>query len=448
MKTSCFLILIMFGVLRVDALAAQQPPAESLGPQVGSRPLDSLIARALEANPSIVAAERRVEAAGARVRPAGALDDPMLMLGLMNQPLGGQEEGMAMRVVGLSQMIPFPSKLRARRAIAEHELTAARADLVASRRAVVKDLEEAYYEIVFIDRSIEILGRNETLLGDFVRVTEVRYGAGTGGQPDVLNARLDLARLAEDAIALQEERRAALARLNALLDRPSSASVAAPAMPERVARAAVAAEPDRIRFTSAALGARAADSPLPALEILQEMMVTESPELLARDALIEAQRAQVTLAGTAYLPDVDFSLQYGQRSGLPDLVSAVVSLPIPVRRGSRQDLMVADGDATLASLRAERAATANELRAQMAGAHADLERARAQLALLVRSVLPLGHAALESATASFEAGRGDLLNFLEAQAALLGFETAYHRALTDFAIGLAEIERLVGKEIL
>ena len=441
-------ILIVGAALALAGETALGQETSASLPSRAAVSLDSLVAQALIASPVTLAAQRRVDAAEAAVGPAGSLDDPMLMLGWMNQPLRGPKQEMAMRVLGVSQMIPFPGKRPLGRAVAEHELTAARAELEASRRAVIETVREAYYELAFLERATEVIGGNERLLGDFIGVTESRYAVGTGGQPDLLKARVELARLAEEAVMLQEERVAVVARLNSALDRPTDAPVPAARVPDRIAAAAVASAPEGIRFTSAALGARVADSPLPALTVLQEQAIRDNPELRAHEAMVTAQATRAALARKSHLPDVEVSVQYGQRDGLSDLVSAVVSLPIPVRRGSRQDLEIREAEARLAALHAEHRIQANQLRAEVAEAHADAERARSQLALFVTSILPQGRAALESAMSSFQVGRVDFLTLLENQATLYGYETAYHRALTDFAIDLARLERLVGKEIL
>lgn len=447
---SATLLAILALAPAIGGAAAQQPVPITGTEQAGAASIDSLVLRALAVNPSIRASAQRVEAARAAIGPAGSPPDPMLMVGLMNQSLGGSDDmsGMAMRAVGVGQMIPFPGKLALRRGIAEHQLAAVQADLEAARRSVVRDVRQAYFALVFVDRSLEVLDRTERLLTDLIHVTETRYGVGTGGQQDVLKARVELARLAEDAVALQEERRAVTARLNALLDRPSVTPIAAPALPERITRAAVPADPGEIRFTSATLGSRAADSPLPPIESLQEDAVGTNPSMVAQNARIAAQAARVELGARAHLPDFDLSLQYGQRDGLSDVFSAVVSVPIPLRKGGKQDLEVREAEAELEVLQAERHALANEIRAEVAGVYAELERERTQLALFAKSILPQGRAALESAAASFQVGRVDFLTLLENQATLYRYETAYYRALTGFASRLAELERIVGREII
>src|SRR5690625_8690 len=421
------------------------------GQQADSAPLQALVDEALVSNPSIRAAEDRVEAARAAIGPAAALPDPILSAGVMNFPAaqpGFGDDMMTMMTIGIGQTLPFPGKLALQRRAAERELAAAEARSEAARLAVAEEVKAAYYQLAFRGRAVEIIRRNEGLLGNFVKVTESRYGVGSGTQADVLKARVEAFRLAEEAVALTERRRGVLARLNAALNRPTDTPVEAPAIPTRTARAAVPADAGEIRFASAALGSRAAGSPLPPLSELQEAAVRQSPVLRAHEAEIAAEAARVEWARKAYLPDFNVSVQYGQRSGGSDLVSAMVSVPLPLRKGKKQDLAVKEAEARLSALQAEHHQHVNEIRAAVAEAYADLEKERAQLALFVKAILPQGRAALESATAGFQVGRVDFLTLLENQATLFDYEMQYYRGLSDFAARLAALERTVGTEIL
>ena len=375
------------------------------------------------------------------------------MVGIQNAPLGKEEgmdgpDPMTMRMIGVGQLLPYPGKLSLQRRVAERELDGARAALAAMTQQVARDVKDAYYELAFLDRALEIVGRNQSVLVGLIRITEARYGVGTGGQQDVLKAHVEASRLAESAVALAERRRGALARLNGLLDQPTETPLPGSAVPVRVARAAVGDSAPEIRFVSAALGARAADSPLPPLAELQEEALRESPELREHEAMVAAQVARVELARKEHLPDVDLSLQYGQRTGRQDMVTALVAIPIPIQKGRKQDQLVAGANAELAALEGERAAKQNEIGAEVARLVSELERQRAQLALYVKAVLPQGRASLASATASYQVGKVEFLTVLDGQATLFNYETEYFRVLTDFAKALAELEGVVGKEVL
>lgn len=438
----------VFAALLLLALAV---PAMAQEPDAAGAASDTLVAHALAAHPRIRAAQARVDAARARVAPAAAWPDPMLMAGIQNLPVsrpGFSADEMTMKMVGVSQTLPYPGKLPLARAAAEREVDAAAAELEAARLEARREVLDAWYELAFIDRALEIVERNRATLAALVAATEVRYGAGTGSQQEVLRARLEATRLGEQAAGLQERRLAVLARLNAALDRPGGTPVDGARIPERIARAAVADSSAGVRFVSPALGARAAGSPLPPLEQVQEAAVASNPTLRAHEAMIAAQAARLDLARRAHLPDFDVSLQYGQRDGFRDMISAIVAVPLPVQRGRRQGAGVAEAEATLAALHAEHAAEANALRTEVARLYGELERSRTQLALYVRAILPQGQAALGSATAAYQAGRADLLALLDAQATLFAYETEYHRALTDFAQRLAELDRVAGREVL
>ena len=431
----------------------------------GTTDLETLISRAVAVHPSIKAASSRVEAARARVSPAGSWPDPVLMAGIQNAALSADEsappdphgtppaattgvEPMTMKMVGVGQTIPSPGKRSLHRRVAQREANVAEAALEVARRRIAREVRDAYYELTFIERALAIVARNQDLLATLIRVTEARYGAGSAGQQDVLKARVEASRLAETAVSITEQRRATLARLNALLNQPSEAALAPAEMPTRIVRAAIADSTSEIRFVSTALGARAAGSPLPSLAELQEMAIRGNAEIREHEAMIAAQAARVDLAREEIFPDFDVALQYGQRSGYPDMFTATVSVPVPIHRRRKQDQLTIAAGSELSALEAEHHARQNEIRAEVARLVSDLERNRAQLALFVKAVLPQSRASLASATASYQAGTVQFLAVLDDQATLFNYETEYFRALADFARTLAELEQLVGQEIL
>jgi cobalt-zinc-cadmium efflux system outer membrane protein len=412
--------------------------------------LDSLVARALASSPVLRAARARLDAARLRIGPAGARPDPMLMAGVQNFPVTdpGFADFMTMKMVGVGQAIPYPGKLSLRTRAAKYEVATATARLDEARLTVAREVRSAYYDLVFADQAFDIVRRNQEMLAALVPVSEAHYSSGTGNQADVLRLRVEAARLADDAALLTEERRATLARLNAALTQPSDAAVAVPTLPERIARLAVRDSAARIRFVSSALGSRVADSPIPSVDSLQAIAIRQNPSLRAHEATIAAQATRVELAGKEHLPDFDVSVQYGQRDGFSDMVTATVSIPLPLQKGRKQDAQLAEARSELAALEAEHHTMRNELAAKVAELHSALERGRSQLALYVKAILPQARATLSTASAGYQVGRVDFLSLLEAQATLFEYETQYHRALTDFAKTLALLEEQVGAEVV
>ena len=429
----------------LPTLGNAQPSSAS-----GSASLDTLVATAVAANPAVRAARLRADAARARVGPAGLRPDPMLMVGLRDFPLSnpGFYDNFTMKMVGIRATIPYPGKLRLERSVASRDVEASDAAVRATMLDIVRDVRIAYYDVAFLDRALDVVGRNRDVLVDLMKVTETRYSVGHAGQQDVLRARVEAGRLAEQAVTLTEQRNTALASLNAALDRPSSTPLLEAHVPARISRAAVADSASGVRFVSAALGARAAGSPLPPLVELQALALEASPVLIEHEATIGAGTVRVERARIEHLPDFEVALDYGQRSGFRDLVTATVSIPLRLQRRSKQDGLIVAARADLAALESEHAARRNGIRAEVARLAAELERQRAQLALYKTAIIPQGRAALTSALASYQVARVEFLTLLENQATLFNYETEYFRVLTDFAKTLAELERVVGKEIL
>jgi len=309
-------------------------------------------------------------------------------------------------------------------------------------------VKDAYYDLAFADRALEIVRRNQAVLTNLITVSQAQYGAGSGTLADVLRARTEMANLDDAASALAEKRRVALAQLNAMLDRPSETRVDAPAIPAPIVRAAVADSASAVHFTSDGLGARASDSPLLPLDSLRALALSNSPVLQEHLAEIAAQRARIALARKAHLPDISVSLDYGQRQGFTDMVSAIVSMPIPLQKGRKQDAEVAASEAELVNLEAQHHEMVNTLNAEVASQVSDLERARTELALAKRAILPQAQAALASATASYQAGRLDFAALMDAQASVFNTETSYYNSMTEFAKHLAALERTVGAGVL
>ncbi|MBI4408696.1 MAG: TolC family protein [Gemmatimonadetes bacterium] len=412
--------------------------------------LASFLREAEEKNPELTAARKAAEAAAARVPQAGALADPVVGVGVMNLPAadpGLRGDMMTMATVGVWGTLPFPGKLALREDAARFQAEASRWELERVRQKVVAGVKAAYYEIYFLDRALDVTARNQGLVTDFARLTSARYGVGTGAQADVLKAQVERTRLEDQLVDIREKRTSSSARLNSLLGRPTDTPVPAVEFPEGVRAAALQGAPDRATFAYVALQPAAAPG-RPTVADLQRLALEHNPMIQAHLRRIEAQKKAVALAGKAKLPDFDISVGYGQRVGLGDFVSAMVSVPVPIFAGRKQDQQVAEEAASLAEMHALHDTMVNELNAEIASLTAQLERTRAQLLLLDQGILPQARAALASATAAYRVGRVDFLSLLDSQVTLYRHELDNHRLLGDFASILAALERAVGKEIL
>ncbi|HHT9128151.1 MAG TPA: TolC family protein, partial [Candidatus Wujingus californicus] len=191
-----------------------------------------LINEAIEQNPEIIAAQKRLNAAKAKISQAKSLDDPTIRVGsydMSNNPVNvnGQTEMLQQRY-GVSQKIPFPGKLRLRNEVAIEEANMIERDSQSKIQEITALVKSAYYELFYINSAIDITEENRDLLRKFTKIAETKYSVGKTTQRDVLAAQVELSTLANSLIVLNKEMESIIARLNSLLDRPTHASLGKP----------------------------------------------------------------------------------------------------------------------------------------------------------------------------------------------------------------------------
>ena len=320
------------------------------------------------------------------------------------------------------------------------------------RDQVLADVKSIYYQVYFVTRAIAVTGRNEALVGDFAGLTSAKYSVGTAAQPDVLKAQVERTRLTDQLVALGEQRTSTVARLNVLLGRPTDTPLPATDLPEAVRIAALSGNLGEPRFASAALADLLprgdASGGLPPTADLQQLALEHSPMIRAHMRRVAARERALSLAQVAKFPDVNISAGYSRRVGLGDFFNFMLSAPLPIFSGRKQDQGVLEQTALLEEHRARYRAMVDQLNGEVASLAAELQRARDQLVLLNDGILPQARIGLSSATASYQVGRVDFLTLLDAQVTLYRHELDYHRLLTDFAKNLAALERAMGTEVL
>lgn len=387
--------------------------------------LDELIREALENNPAVKSALRRVEARRRRVPQVKSLPDPVVSVGWMGdiKPFGVmRNDPSSFRSLSARQQIPFPGKLKLRGKIADREAEAAWWEYENIRRRVVSQVKVAYYDYFYYDKAIQITLKNKELLEKLTRIAEVRYQVGKGIQQDVLRAQVELSRLLQRLTILEQQAKTAQVRLNTLLYREPEAPLPAPAP----------FEPAELHYT---------------LDALYQLARENDTGLQREQRLIERNQLAVNLARKEYYPDFGIGYMYQNRPLIPEMHGFTFSLNIPVFYRSKQREGVNEATEELISARRSRENRETtlyfEVKEQYLAAKASEELAR----LFSRAIVPQSSLALESSMAAYEVGKVDFLTMLDNFMTVLDYEVNYYRELTNFQQALARLEPLVGMEL-
>jgi outer membrane protein TolC len=416
----------------VAAIAATPAWAQNrLAGAAAAPALSSLVAEALQNNPELRAAAKETEAASQRVRPAGALEDPMLEAGLLNvpiQPFSLNREDMTMKMLGLSQKLPYPGKRALREQVAAKDAETLGYGLRETTNRVVRDVKLAYFDLALTDETVRQLQNNRLILEQFLRIAEGRYAVGQATQAEVLKAQTQLGRMSEELLRMERERPVMEAELLRLLGRRGNAAPIAAELPQ---------------IGDAAFS----------LEALQETALRERPQLLGLQSAIDRSAKTLELARKEAQPDFDLRFAYGQRDrsplGMPreDLVSLTVAMNLPVWREDKIEPRIAEAQAMREQTLELQQAQQNEVLARLRQQVAIAEQSRKSVRLYETGILPQARLAVEASLSGYKVSRVDPLMLLDSQMTLFGYEISRAKELVNFNKALAEIEFLTGKRM-
>jgi outer membrane protein, heavy metal efflux system len=391
----------------------------------GPHPVEVYIQFALEQNPDIQAARKRMESLAHQVPVAASLQDPMLNLTAQPLPVqtaAGQQEF----ILSASQKVPWFGKLDARASVAESDTNVARAQLAAAELATIAKVKRAYFELYFIQQAISVTESEQRLLGEIRDVANTRYKTGRTSQQDVLRADLEISNVENELIQLRQQLTSGQARLARILHVAPQTQLLA------LDRLASAEAPQN-------------------LDLLQRQAVAARPELHAALAAISRDQQAADLARLEYKPDVTLGLSWIDVSsnGISPvangqdalLLTAGINLPVYRKRL----------DSSVRSAEAKAVSSARQYDSMRDGTLEEVTdlfaRARSQqdmLTLFREDILPKARQTLEVSSQAYNVGEVDFLQLIDNWRQLLRYEVTYRRLEATLRQSLAELEQVVG----
>lgn len=378
-------------------------------------------------NPRLAAATAQADGLAQVSSQAGALPDPRLSLNMVNLPTDSwdrSQEPMSQYQLGLSQDLPFPGKRSLRASVAESRAAAAGHEVTENRLRLVREVRHQWWDLFYLDRALETVGRNQILLRQSVGTAQVKYKVGQGLQQDVLLAQLELSKLHDKNIQLKARRRHSESRLNHLLGRSAGSAIALPQSVER-------SLPE-----------------LPAEEILQQMALENRPVLKAQQKRLDAAQQALGLAKKDRLPDFRVGLLYGQRETRSDLASVQLSMNLPLYAGSKQNRRVDQRHSELQQQSYALQDLQNQVGSAISQGVAQYRLSREQTELFEKGIIPQARQTVDSMSSGYQVNKVDFLNLVRAQVILYDYETQYWQSLAAARQALALLEATVGEELI
>jgi outer membrane protein TolC len=414
-----FLVFPIFILLNpLTALAQPDKPLMNV---------EQLIEEAVQNNPEILAAKKRWEVFKERVPQARALPDPLFGFGIISLPtnFSFRDEDMTMKEISISQMFSFYGKRKLMGEMAENEAEAVSNEIQDRINRIIREVKATYYDLSHNYRTTEVVQRNKRILEDFAKIAETRYAVGEGIQQDVMKAHVEVSKMVDELIMLEQKKSALGAKLNALLNRSPETPVSSP---EEVVLQKLPIQ----------------------IEEFQKTAVETNPTLKSMKKMIEAKEKAYDLAKKDYYPDLTARFAYGQRDNGPDMkrrdmLTGEVMINIPIFYKSKQERKVAEAKADIQGLEAQYRAMKNEIHFMITDMASMIQRVERQLELYKTGIIPQANLQISSAMSAYRVNKADFMTLLDSQMTLYKYELEYHLALTEYEKNVASLEAVVGK---
>jgi cobalt-zinc-cadmium efflux system outer membrane protein len=385
------------------AVAAALASPVHAGPLTFAQALDRAVATA----PSLEAATLQSRAARSAALAAGALPDPKLNVAAEGFPVSGPNAGRPNRDdfsdlrVGVMQDVPNAARRRAAVTGAHAAIGQADAERQAEVRKVKVAAALAWIDLAYAERRLAAVDR---VLASLAPIWDAQPSAVAAGRqrPGQALAPVQMRARLEDQ---RSELASATARARADLTRWTGEP--APA---------AAGEVPHYDIDDAALRA-ALDS---------------NPTLLVSRSSVQRAEAEVDAARAAKRPDWSWEVGYQRRDPMfGDMLSAGVTVSLPLFAGSRQEPLIAARRAEASRAYAQKEDARRALVAQLDGDLADHVMHHDQWMRTSTVVVPAAQKRADLETASYAAGTAGLAEVLDAMTALADAKlTALEREAT------------------
>jgi len=368
---------------------------------------------AANAHPSLRRIEADARGAKERVTTAASYPNPMLMGGIQDLQVDlSHDPMMTMYMVGASQTIPRRSRRNALRSAAELDVRKIELEAASIRAEAERDAIFSWYDIAASDSQNRTLQEVGKALDTLVAAVRARYESGNAIQADIIRAQLQRSEVDHQILAITGIRRAAAARLLALLGLPLTIDIP---------QLHVSHATEKVSISDA------------------REIPDSHPALMALRTEVDRREEEIRLAKLLGRPDIHVEASYGLRPQETDMVSLVARMELPLRRKTTIEPRVREAIALRDAASARIEETRRALVADLGVAWEAHAEATGQIEFHEQTLVPQSKLAFESTRAAYEGGKTTLDAVLASQAAYLRLGTDYYgflaqhiKAVTDF----------------
>lgn len=369
---------------------------------------------AIQHDPWLTGNQLQEKALREQSKGASSLPDPMLSMGLLNLPTAGfafDQEPMTQFKVGLAQTFPRGDSL----AIKQQQLSYQaeqhpfqREDRKAKIQVAVSTL---WLDALKAEQTIRLIKRDRVLFAQLVDIVKASYSSAQGNtrQQDVIGAQLELARLDDRLIFVNNQRDLALSNLSEWL-------------PPSVQQAVFETFADTIRLPHLPELSDAMEALLQRADNMSLLqLLTDHPALLAIEQSAKAGNTAVQLAKQKYKPQWGVSASYAYRDDDPlgqsrsDFFSIGITVDVPLFGHTQQDSAVSASRLSAQAIETEKRLLLQRMLSKMLGLYQQEVHFQQREKGFLTSILPQTQEHADASLSGYTNDDGDFSEVMRAR---------------------------------
>jgi len=382
--------------------------------------LETAVSQALQRHPDILAAKQRLVQAESRLTGARALPNPELDIGY-SKNLDSIGAGATGQDIQVTQRLNIFGQRSALTAKARSEADVPRFELRLIQQEVTFRVRTAWYNLQAAQAGLEFAQQTLGVAEIFSRLADSQYKAGEVPIANVLRSEFEVENARQALLVAQTSVNVQAATLNTLLQQPINTPLTVPSIASVTLKT----------YDKAAL----------------LKSVDAQPQLQSARATVVAQKAGIEVAKSARKPELTVVYAHNQLQNWLGGNSYRVGVILPLVDRGQLRASVNEAQAATAEKEAGLAATQQQVLLDLTTAIYLQEQARVLVPRTGEEQLRRAQRLYQLAETGYREGATSYLNVLDALGVLRSAYQTHLKALTDYNIAEAGLERALGSAL-
>jgi len=358
---------------------------------------------------------------------SATLMDPKIKVGVTGLPVDSfefDEDPMTNISVGLMQQFERGSTLDLKQRMANQQADGLALQVHARELEVANAITSLWLELGYQQASEQILREKRRLLKEMEGFVRTNYSIGKSEAQDLLNAQLQVSKLDEKLLANQQMQKRITGQMSEWLG-------------------------DEWLTTATSLNA---NGPLNWAKLEDALSATNAqtnyyaklsqhPMVKMADVNISVNRTQVDIAEQAYAPQLGVEVMYAYRQannmrGEPasDLVSAYLTLDVPLFTGNRQDRSLSSAQYQVGASQAQKDTLLKQLNAKVNALTLERDKLKQRLSRYQSTLIPQASERIKAIERGYQNNTAQFNDVILATTDELALKLEHQRLLTDLNI--------------